>query len=85
MLLTLKPAGAHTGALEGIVRFTNSTELMDVREPLFARGNMRLQTPVPVPRRRTFCVGDNSHAHPRESSSSVVEDSRANPKPCPIV
>ena len=46
---------------------------------------VRLQAPLPVPRRNIWCVGRNYHAHAKELSASVFKDSNADTKAWPIV
>ena len=46
---------------------------------------VRLEAPLPVPRRNVWCVGRNYHAHAKELSASVFKDSNADTKAWPIV
>jgi 2-keto-4-pentenoate hydratase/2-oxohepta-3-ene-1,7-dioic acid hydratase in catechol pathway len=47
--------------------------------------SVRLEAPLPRPRRNLWCVGRNYHAHAQELSGSVFKDSNANPQSWPIV
>ena len=46
---------------------------------------VRLQAPLPVPRRNVWCVGRNYHAHAKELAASVFKASNADPQAWPIV
>ncbi|AYQ26659.1 MULTISPECIES: fumarylacetoacetate hydrolase family protein [unclassified Polaromonas] len=46
---------------------------------------VRLEAPLPAPRRNIFCVGRNYHAHAKELQSSVFKNNTANPESWPIV
>jgi len=46
---------------------------------------VRLEAPIPRPRRNLFCVGRNYHEHAKELSGSVFKDSNANTAAWPIV
>lgn len=47
--------------------------------------DVRLEAPIPRPRRNIFCVGRNYHAHARELSSSVFKENDKNVASWPIV
>jgi 2-keto-4-pentenoate hydratase/2-oxohepta-3-ene-1,7-dioic acid hydratase in catechol pathway len=47
--------------------------------------DVKLQAPLPLPRRNLWCVGRNYHAHAKELSASVFKDNDANPDSWPIV
>jgi 2-keto-4-pentenoate hydratase/2-oxohepta-3-ene-1,7-dioic acid hydratase in catechol pathway len=47
--------------------------------------SVKLEAPIPLPRRNIFCVGRNYHAHAKELSGSVFKASNANPAVWPIV
>jgi 2-keto-4-pentenoate hydratase/2-oxohepta-3-ene-1,7-dioic acid hydratase in catechol pathway len=53
-------------------------------EPL-ALSAVRLEAPLPVPRRNVWCVGRNYHAHAKELAASVFKASNADPQAWPIV
>ena len=46
---------------------------------------VRLEAPLPLPRRNLWCVGRNYHEHARELQASVFKDNNANPATWPIV
>ena len=47
--------------------------------------DVKLEAPLPVPRRNLWCVGRNYQAHAKELSTSVFKDNDANPESWPIV
>jgi 2-keto-4-pentenoate hydratase/2-oxohepta-3-ene-1,7-dioic acid hydratase in catechol pathway len=47
--------------------------------------SVRLEAPIPRPRRNIFCVGRNYHAHAKELSGSVFKANTADPASWPIV
>jgi 2-keto-4-pentenoate hydratase/2-oxohepta-3-ene-1,7-dioic acid hydratase in catechol pathway len=47
--------------------------------------DVRLEAPIPRPRRNIFCVGRNYHAHARELSASVFKENDKNVASWPIV
>jgi 2-keto-4-pentenoate hydratase/2-oxohepta-3-ene-1,7-dioic acid hydratase in catechol pathway len=46
---------------------------------------VKLDAPIPLPRRNVWCVGRNYHAHAKELQASVFKDNDANPESWPIV
>ena len=46
---------------------------------------VKLEAPLPLPRRNLWCVGRNYHAHAKELAGSVFKGSNANPMEWPIV
>jgi len=46
---------------------------------------VKLDAPIPFPRRNVFCVGRNYHAHAKELQASVFKDNDTNPDTWPIV
>jgi 2-keto-4-pentenoate hydratase/2-oxohepta-3-ene-1,7-dioic acid hydratase in catechol pathway len=46
---------------------------------------VRLEAPLPLPRRNLWCVGRNYHEHAKELQTSVFKDNNANPATWPIV
>jgi 2-keto-4-pentenoate hydratase/2-oxohepta-3-ene-1,7-dioic acid hydratase in catechol pathway len=57
---------------------TTTTRALPLRE-------VRLEAPLPRPRRNLWCVGRNYHAHARELSASVFKDNDAKADAWPIV
>ena len=47
--------------------------------------DVRLEAPIPRPRRNIFCVGRNYHAHAKELSASVFKENDKNVASWPIV
>ncbi len=46
--------------------------------------SVKLEAPIPVPRRNVWCVGRNYHAHARELEASVFKNNAADPTSWPI-
>jgi 2-keto-4-pentenoate hydratase/2-oxohepta-3-ene-1,7-dioic acid hydratase in catechol pathway len=53
--------------------------------PAVTLSDVRLEAPLPIPRRNLWCVGRNYHAHAQELQASVFKDNDANPESWPIV
>jgi len=83
--LNLSPEQALTGALAVIARAGNIEGLLSGNAPDIAVTDVRLEAPIPVPRRNIFCVGRNYHAHAKELSGSVFKSNTADPESWPIV
>jgi len=47
--------------------------------------DVRLEAPLPLPRRNLFCVGRNYHSHAKELSASVFKNNAPDPESWPIV
>ena len=47
--------------------------------------DVRLEAPLPLPRRNLWCVGRNYHAHAKELSASVFKNNTADAQSWPIV
>lgn len=47
--------------------------------------DVRLEAPIPSPRRNIWCVGRNYHAHAKELSASVFKDSPKDTQAWPII
>ena len=60
-------------------------DIGSLRGATLALDAVRLEAPIPVPRRNVFCVGRNYHAHARELSGSVFKASNTDPAAWPIV
>ena len=52
--------------------------------PAIPLGDVRLEAPIPLPRRNVWCVGRNYHAHARELQASVFKNNNADPASWPI-
>jgi 2-keto-4-pentenoate hydratase/2-oxohepta-3-ene-1,7-dioic acid hydratase in catechol pathway len=51
----------------------------------FSIADVKLQAPLPVPRRNVWCVGRNYHAHAKELQASVFKNSNTDTQAWPIV
>jgi 2-keto-4-pentenoate hydratase/2-oxohepta-3-ene-1,7-dioic acid hydratase in catechol pathway len=81
----LTPEQARTGVLPLIMAGGDLAQAALQGSGTIAISAVRLEAPLPVPRRNIFCVGRNYHAHARELSASVFKDNNANPESWPIV
>ena len=81
----LDPAQARRSALALIEAAARGEDLPAARGPALAIESVRLEAPLPLPRRNLFCVGRNYHAHAKELSASVFKDNSADPNAWPIV
>lgn len=81
----LTPEQARTGALPLIVAGGDLAQAALQGSSPMAISTVRLEAPLPLPRRNIFCVGRNYHAHAKELSASVFKDNNANPESWPIV
>ncbi|MDM0113431.1 fumarylacetoacetate hydrolase family protein [Variovorax sp. J22R133] len=61
------------------------TESLALTYAPIALKDVRLEAPLPLPRRNIFCVGRNYHAHARELSASVFKNNAPNTDTWPIV
>lgn len=73
--LPLSETQAARGALAVIDLQLAAEPLAPVGDPI-PLSQVRLEAPVPVPRRNIWCVGRNYHAHARELSASVFKDNK---------
>ncbi|MEO6409056.1 MAG: fumarylacetoacetate hydrolase family protein [Burkholderiaceae bacterium] len=81
----LDAAAAQRGALaliEAAARGEPPPAASGVALPM---ASVRLEAPLPLPRRNLFCVGRNYHAHAKELSASVFKDNAPDPNAWPIV
>lgn len=76
----LPPEQAALGALALIGAATPATDGAPI-----ALSSVRLQAPIPRPRRNVWCVGRNYHEHAKELQGSVFKNNNANPAAWPIV
>jgi 2-keto-4-pentenoate hydratase/2-oxohepta-3-ene-1,7-dioic acid hydratase in catechol pathway len=81
----LTPEQARTGALPLIMAGGDLAQAALQGSSPIAISTVRLEAPLPLPRRNIFCVGRNYHAHAKELSASVFKDNNANPESWPIV
>ncbi len=83
--LALSADDARHGAQAVIDRLGAGEALPAAAGPSLPLGDVRLEAPLPRPRRSVWCVGRNYHAHAKELSASVFKDNDANPDSWPIV
>ena len=81
--VNLAPGQADAGALAVIA--LGAPKKLPLRSESVSLRDVKLEAPIPLPRRNIFCVGRNYHAHARELSASVFKDNSANPASWPIV
>lgn len=82
-VLKLSREQAQAGALAVITSPELARLLPDAQEVALA--DVKLEAPIPIPRRNIFCVGRNYHAHAKELSASVFKDNNTNAEAWPIV
>lgn len=81
--LQLTAEQAKTGAL-AVIGLGSQINDLRTSQSLSLQG-VKLEAPIPRPRRNIFCVGRNYHAHAKELSASVFKNNTANPESWPIV
>jgi len=82
-LATDEPTDA--GLLPLVERLAAGGPLPPVGGAAIALSAVRLEAPIPRPRRNVWCVGRNYHAHAKELSASVFKDSPKDTQAWPIV
>jgi 2-keto-4-pentenoate hydratase/2-oxohepta-3-ene-1,7-dioic acid hydratase in catechol pathway len=83
--LALDPTRARRGVLPLIEDHAAGGAWPEPTGETLALADVRLEAPLPLPRRNLFCVGRNYHAHAKELSGSVFRNNAANPQEWPIV
>ncbi|MBT9464249.1 fumarylacetoacetate hydrolase family protein [Hydrogenophaga sp.] len=81
----LDAAQAARGALPLIEGAAQGAAVPALTGPAIALASVRLEAPLPLPRRNLWCVGRNYHEHAKELQASVFKDNNANPATWPIV
>ena len=76
---------AARGAQAIIEAMVEGRDLPPSDSQSIAVSEVRLEAPLPVPRRNLWCVGRNYHAHAQELQASVFRDNDADPASWPIV
>ncbi|MCS0633726.1 fumarylacetoacetate hydrolase family protein [Telluria mixta] len=76
---------AATGVLAVIELLAQGEALPPASGPALPLASVRIEAPLPKPRRNLWCVGRNYHAHAKELQTSVFKDNDANPESWPIV
>ncbi len=83
--LALGAADAEGGVLPLIERLVAGGTLPDRTGPTRQIDAVRLEAPLPLPRRNLWCVGRNYHAHASELAQSVFKTSTTRADEWPIV
>ena len=81
----LEGASADVGALALIDAAAAGRPLAATAGTSIPLTEVRLEAPIPRPRRNLWCVGRNYHEHAKELQASVFKDNSANPAAWPIV
>jgi 2-keto-4-pentenoate hydratase/2-oxohepta-3-ene-1,7-dioic acid hydratase in catechol pathway len=81
----ISPDTAQRGALPLIEAFAKGDALPGLEGTAIALASVKLEAPIPQPRRNLWCVGRNYHAHAKELAASVFKDNSANVVEWPIV
>ena len=82
--LDLKSVPSGRGMLGLIEQLASGSALPAATGPAIPLGDVRLEAPIPVPRRNVWCVGRNYHAHARELQASVFKNNNVDPASWPI-
>ena len=83
--LALAPEDAAYGLLRVIERLALGEPLPEAAGAAVPLAEVRLEAPLPLPRRNLWCVGRNYHAHAEELAASVFKGSDAKIDSWPIV
>ncbi|UUZ61980.1 fumarylacetoacetate hydrolase family protein [Polaromonas sp. P1-6] len=81
----LAAESTQRGALPLIEALASGGALPAVEATSVPVSSVKLEAPLPLPRRNLWCVGRNYHAHAKELQASVFKDNDANPESWPIV
>jgi 2-keto-4-pentenoate hydratase/2-oxohepta-3-ene-1,7-dioic acid hydratase in catechol pathway len=81
----LTEAQARLGAQTLIDAMVAGQALPGLTGAPLAIADVKLQAPLPVPRRNVWCVGRNYHAHAKELQASVFKNSNTDTQAWPIV
>ena len=81
----LAAESAQRGALPLIEALASGGALPPVETASVPLSSVKLEAPLPLPRRNLWCVGRNYHAHAKELQASVFKDNDSNPESWPIV
>ena len=77
-------APAERGMLALIEQLAGGAALPKPTGPALPLESVRLEAPIPVPRRNVWCVGRNYHAHAKELQASVFKNNAADTTAWPI-
>lgn len=83
--LALPRAQAERGVLALIEMAATGAALPAASGASLPISAVKLDAPIPVPRRNVFCVGRNYQAHAKELQASVFKDNDTNPESWPII
>jgi 2-keto-4-pentenoate hydratase/2-oxohepta-3-ene-1,7-dioic acid hydratase in catechol pathway len=83
--LQLDASQVHRGALSLIEAQASGGSGLPPTGNAIPLREVKLEAPLPMPRRNIFCVGRNYHAHAKELSGSVFKNSAASVDAWPIV
>lgn len=75
---------AQGGLLPLVEHLTAGGSLPALKGAALPLAGVRLEAPIPRPRRNIWCVGRNYHAHAKELSASVFKDSPKDTQAWPI-
>jgi 2-keto-4-pentenoate hydratase/2-oxohepta-3-ene-1,7-dioic acid hydratase in catechol pathway len=81
----ISPDMTQRGALPLVEALAAGDKLPGLEGTGASLSSVKLDAPIPIPRRNIWCVGRNYHAHAKELSASVFKDNDANPQAWPIV
>jgi len=81
----LSPEAAQRGAQPLVEAAARGEPLPALESASLAIASVKLEAPIPLPRRNIWCVGRNYHAHAKELAASVFKDNAANVQEWPIV
>ncbi len=83
--LAIDAAGARLGVLPLVELLSSGGTLPRAEGSALPIESVRLDAPIPVPRRNLWCVGRNYHAHAKELAQSVFKANAAKADEWPIV
>jgi 2-keto-4-pentenoate hydratase/2-oxohepta-3-ene-1,7-dioic acid hydratase in catechol pathway len=83
--LALSEAERALGVLALVDRHVAGVPAPSPADAPIPLAEVRLEAPVPRPRRNVWCVGRNYHAHAKELRETVFKNSNADPQAWPIV
>jgi len=83
--LDLPPQDVGRGVLPLIEQLAKGRKLPPTVGEALPLASVKLEAPIPVPRRNIWCVGRNYHAHAKELQASVFKDNSADTTSWPIV
>ncbi|MBA2965169.1 MULTISPECIES: fumarylacetoacetate hydrolase family protein [Ramlibacter] len=81
----LSSEAAQCGAQPLVEAAARGQPLPALEAASLALASVKLEAPIPLPRRNVWCVGRNYHAHAKELAASVFKDNAANVQEWPIV